>query len=159
MPTILPGRHSAQHKGALVVFIIGMRINHFHKVGAWMQVARAMPPMLAELSANPNSGFLGAQPMLAGLRTVCLVQYWRDFASLESYARNREAAHWPAWVAFNTAIGDNGAVGIFHETYCVSEVAHETIYVNMPEFGLGKASGVGPIAESRNSARDRMRKA
>jgi hypothetical protein len=31
-----------------VVFLIGMRINHFHKVGRWLPVFRAMGPMLRE---------------------------------------------------------------------------------------------------------------
>ena len=33
MSTITPGRMTAAHQGPLVVFVSGMRINHFHKVG------------------------------------------------------------------------------------------------------------------------------
>jgi len=92
--------------------------------------------------------------MLSGLRSLTMVQYWRDFAALETYARNREAQHWPAWVAFNKAVGTDGSVGIFHETYTVA--AHEAIYVNMPAFGLGKVSGLVPATGSREAARNRM---
>lgn len=154
---IIPGRVTAAYEGPIVVFVIGMRINHFHRFGKWMPVARAMGPMIEELAANPDSGFLGAKNMLADLRTVVLIQYWRDFDSLEAYARDREQKHWPAWTAFNKAVGSDGTVGIFHETYCVEAGAYETIYGNMPEFGLGRVAGTVPATGSRNEARNRMR--
>ncbi len=157
MSTITPGRMTATHKGPLVVFVIGMRINHFHKVGKWLPVIRSMGPMIEELYRNPESGFLGTETMLRSLRTITLLQYWRDFDSLEAYARARDQKHWPAWTAFNKAVGNDGTVGIFHETYVVPEHGSETIYANMVPFGLGKVSGVVPATGSRNEARSRMR--
>lgn len=157
MSTITPGRMTAAHQGPLVVFVIGMRINHFHKVGKWWPVINAMGPMIAELSRDPGRGFLGTETMLRSLRTIVLLQYWRDFDSLEAYARARDQKHWPAWTAFNKAVGNDGTVGIFHETYVVPEHGSETIYGNMVPFGLGKVSGVVPATGSRNEARSRMR--
>jgi len=157
MSTIQPGRMTAAHSGPLVVFVIGMRINHFHKLGKWLPVIRSMGPMIEELSCNPASGFLGSESMLRGLRTVVLLQYWRDFDALEAYARARDQKHWPAWTAFNKAIGNDGTVGIFHETYVVPEHGSETIYANMVPFGLGKVSGVVPATGSRGEARSRMK--
>jgi hypothetical protein len=151
------GRFSAIYQGPVVVFVIGMRINHFLKFGKWIPVARSMRPMIEELAADPDSGFLGSETLLQGLRTVLLIQYWRDFDSLESYARDREQKHWPAWTAFNKAIGSDGTVGIFHETYSVPAGGFETIYGNMPDWGLGKVAGLVPATGSRNEARDRMR--
>jgi len=151
------GRLTDTHDGPLVVFVIGLRINHFHKLGKWLPVARAMGPMIAELTADPESGFIGAEVLRKGLRTVCMLQYWRDFDRLEAYARARDRNHWPAWTAFNKAVGNDGTVGIFHETYCVPAGAHETIYANMPPFGLGKVTGRAPATGSRNAARERMR--
>ncbi|MBD3729476.1 MAG: DUF4188 domain-containing protein [Sphingomonadales bacterium] len=155
--TIQAGRFAAGFSGPLVVFIIGMRINHFHKFDKWLPVARAMGPMIEELSRDKDSGFLGTEILRQGLRTVLLVQYWRDFDSLESYARDREQKHWPAWTAFNKAVGSDGTVGIFHETYAVEAGAYETIYGNMPPFGLGKVAGLVPATGSRNAARSRMK--
>jgi hypothetical protein len=157
MSTIQPGRMTAAFSGPLAVFVIGMRINHFHKPGKWLPVVRAMGPMIAELSRDPASGFLATEFMLRGMRTIVLLQYWRDFDSLERYARAREHKHWPAWTAFNKAIGNDGTVGIFHETYAVPDHATETVYANMPPFGLGKISGTVPATGSRNEARSRMR--
>lgn len=157
MSKITPGRMTAAHQGSVVVFLIGMRINHFHKVGKWLPVLRAMGPMLEELYRDPESGFLGSEFMLRNLRTVVLVQYWRDFDSLEAYARARDRKHWPAWTAFNKAVGNDGTVGIFHETYVVPAHGSETIYANMVPFGLGKVSGTVPATGSRNEARSRMK--
>lgn len=153
---VFAARLTADHSGPLVVFLIGMRINRWHRFDKWLPVARAMGPMLRELAADPESGFMGAQSMLAGLRTVMLVQYWRDFDSLERYARARDRQHWPAWTAFNRAIGTDGTVGIFHETYVVPDGAMETVYANMPPFGLGQVAGLVPAIGSRQEARQRM---
>lgn len=151
------GRFAAGYQGPVVVFVIGMRINNFLKFGKWLPVAKAMRPMIEELAAQPDSGFLGAETLRQGMRTVLLIQYWRDFDSLESYARDREQKHWPAWLAFNKAIGSDGTVGIFHETYTVPAGGYETIYGNMPDWGLGKVRGLVPATGSRNEARDRMK--
>lgn len=155
--TIIPNRMTDNHNGPLVVFLIGMRINHFHKVGRWLPVFRAMRPMIRELDLNPESGFLGTEYALCSLRQIVLLQYWRDFDSLEAYARSRDALHWPAWTTFNRTIGDDGTVGIYHETYSVAGGAHETLYANMPPFGLGRFSGTVPATGSRTAARERMR--
>jgi hypothetical protein len=157
--TIIPGRMTASHDGSVVVFIIGMRINRLFRPDKWLPVVRAMGPMIAELARDPESGLLGWQTMFAGPRTIMLTQYWRDFDHLEAYARARDRQHWPAWLALNKAIGDDGTVGIFHETYAIAAGGHETIYANMPLFGLGKVSGVIPATGSRNAARERMKRA
>jgi len=154
---IKPGRITDAHSGPLVVFLIGMRINHFHKLGRWLPVFRAMGPMIIELSRDPESGFLGTEYALCSPRQILLLQYWRDFDSLEAYARSRDAQHWPAWTAFNRTIGDHGTVGVYHETYAVAGGAHETVYVNMPPFGLARFTGSAPATGSRNAARERMR--
>jgi hypothetical protein len=153
---VQPGRYTARHDGPITVFVIGMRINRLWRADKWLPVVRAMGPMIGELAQDPQSGFLGAEPMLRNLRTIALLQYWRDFDSLEAYARDREKHHWPAWTAFNKAVGGDGTVGIFHETYVVQAGHHETIYANMPPFGLGRVAGVHPATGSRSAARERM---
>lgn len=154
---IIRGRHTAAFEGPLVIFMIGMRINRFWRFDKWVPVARTMGPMIAELSRDPDSGFLGSEYMLSGIRTIMVVQYWRDFDSLERYARDRDRRHWPAWTAFNRAVGVSGTVGIFHETYSIAAGAHESIYGNMPPFGLGRVSGTVPATGARAEARSRMR--
>jgi hypothetical protein len=112
-------RLTAEIEGDFVVFLIGMRINKLWKVWKWLPVFFAMPRMLRELEDAPESGFLGARQYMGSTRRPMLVQYWRSFEHLEAYARNRDAAHWPAWVAFNQRVGSKGDVGIWHETYLI----------------------------------------
>lgn len=147
-------RLTANLDGDFVVFLIGMRINkplHVHK---WLPVSRAMPRMLRELSRQPQLGLLHAEMWFG--RTMILVQYWRSMQQLLAYAKSKESEHLPAWRDFNRAIGTDGSVGIWHETYAVSPGSYETIYVNMPPFGLGKAGTVQPATARRHSAADRL---
>jgi hypothetical protein len=148
-------RFSASVDGPFVVFLIGMRINKLWKPHKWWPVAQAMPRMLRELSANPQAGMLGGEMWFG--RTTIMVQYWRTVEQLMAYAKDRQASHLPAWRAFSKAIGTNGDVGIWHETYCISSGAYENVYVNMPVFGLGKVGSLQPATGTRQSAEGRLR--
>lgn len=148
------GRTTASIEGEFVVFLIGMRINRPWKVHKWLPVFLAMPKMLQELSSDPTSGFLGYT--MPPIPTV-IVQYWRSFDALEAYARDRERAHWPAWVAFNKRVGAaSGDVGIWHETYRVAPGMWETVYAGMPPTGLGKAAASVPLRGGHDRARGRL---
>lgn len=153
---IIRDRMAANDSDSVVVFIIGMRINRLFPIRPWFEVARSMPKMLAQLSASPSLGLLHAEGARIGIRTFLFIQYWRSFDALETYARDPDQAHWPAWREFNRKIGTDGSVGIFHETYVVPPTRREAIYVNMPPFGLGAALGLTPAVGSRNEARSRM---
>lgn len=156
MANVIAKRMTADVEGDFVVFLIGMRVNRLWKVRSWWPVFSAMPRMLRELKAHPESGLLGAHYIFMGPRMPALVQYWRSFEDLERYARAKDAEHFPAWVKFNQKVGSNGDVGIWHETYRVAAGQHETIYNNMPAFGLAKASRAVPAAGYRSSARGRL---
>jgi hypothetical protein len=126
---VIDGRMCAELDGEAVVFLIGMRINKPWKIHKWLPVAMAMPKMLKELEQHPELGFLGAHTWFS--RTVIVLQYWRSLDHLYAYAKNRDLAHLPAWAAFNRAVGKNGDVGVWHETYRTRAGDYETIYVNM----------------------------
>jgi len=64
----------------------------------------------------------------------------------------------PAWRALNKAVGLNGDVGTWHETYVVKQGQFECLYVNMPPHGLGKAVGVVEARGARRTAKGRMGK-
>jgi len=157
MPPIFPGRYTAQSKDPFVVFLIGMRINRLLAVRSWTRVARAMPPMLAELKRQPELGLLHAEFVLYW-RGVATVQYWRSFEQLHAYAHAKNAAHLPAWAEFNRRIGNNGVVGIWHETYRIEPGQYESVYVNMPRFGLGAAVEHVHAVGRLEGARTRMAK-
>jgi hypothetical protein len=155
MAAIHAGRFTAQIEGDFVVFLIGMRINRLLLVHKWMPVAAAMPRMLAELNKNKDLGLLHAQGFLGG-RTVMILQYWRSFEQLHAYAHARDKEHLPAWAEFNRKVGGNGSVGIFHETYSVKAGQYESVYANMPVFGLARAGSMVPAVGRLQSAMSRM---
>jgi Domain of unknown function (DUF4188) len=150
-------RLTASMKGEFVVFLIGMRINQPLRVHKWLPVARAMPRMITELYRQPELGFVHAEMWFS--RTTIMVQYWRSMDQLLAYAKSKTAEHLPAWQAFNQSIGTDGTVGIWHETYAASPGSYESVYVNMPAFGLGKAGSLQPAAGGKQSASGRLRAA
>ena len=155
MPELITERVCADPEDEIVVFLIGMRINRWWKFWKWFAVAQAMPKMLAELEANKDLGLLAVR-MQFGLRNLWTLQYWKSAAHLHDYAHAQARAHLPAWQAFNRSVGTSGDVGIWHETYVVPRASFESIYVNMPRFGLGLAAPVFPAKGARASAARRL---
>jgi hypothetical protein len=73
-----------------------------------------------------------------------------------AFATDSRAPHAKTWREFNRRVGDDGTVGIFHETYQIVPGNSEAMYVNMPAFGLGAALEPVAVGKSRNRARQRM---
>ena len=157
MASINRGRYSAQ-EGATgkVLFLIGMRINQWWRIWKWFPVFVAMPRMLIELQKNRSLGLVGKPRTFVSGRVIMVWQYWESFEKLEAYSRDTSRAHLPAWRAFNRRVRDNGAVGIFHETVSLSDDRVETVYGNMPTFGLASVTGVVHARDRGQSARARM---
>lgn len=158
MAEVLDGRRTADlgARDELVVFLIGMRINRLWQVWRWVPVLGAMPRMIIELARDPSRGLLSRPRTFVSGRVVLVVQYWNSFEDLERYARDPQSQHLPAWRAFNRRIRDNGSVGIFHETYRLSSTNTETVYANMPAFGLAAATSVAPVRAGRHTAASRL---
>jgi Domain of unknown function (DUF4188) len=148
------GRYTADIDGDFVVFLIGMRINHPLRVRKWWPVAAAMPRMLKVLSQHPELGCLGSQQWFG--RTTLLVQYWRDFESLDRFARDKDLPHLEPWRRFNRAVRASGDVGIWHETFRVRAGEYEALYGNMPVFGLAAAARHLPTGQKANTAAARI---
>lgn len=154
MTEIRNGRWTARREEPFVVFLIGMRFNRLWKAHRWLPPFLAMPRMIAELSKKPELGFLGGNVWFG--RTILMAQYWNSFEALEAYAKARDSEHLPAWAAFNRAVGSNGDVGVYHETYRVAAGAYENIYVNMPRILFAGVGEAVECAGARGSARGRM---
>ena len=155
MTKLFPARMTAQIDGDFVVFLIGMRVNKWWKFWAWLPVAFAMPRMMIELAKQPELGMLHARSFF-GFPNVFVVQYWRSFEHLHAYAMNRSGAHLPAWRDFNRGIGSNGDVGIWHETYLAKAGAYESVYNDMPRWGLAMAGEHVPAVGALKSAKSRL---
>jgi hypothetical protein len=157
MSKVRRGRFTSNVGGdGVVLFVIGMRVNRVWRLTEGLPVAVAMPRMIIELRRRPVLGLLSPPKTYVSGRVIMVVQYWESFDKLESYARASDAQHLPAWRRFNRAIRDNGSVGIFHETYRVTPGVSESVYVNMPLFGLAGATTAEPASHIGNSAARRM---
>ena len=155
MTTVDPRRVTADPEESFVVFLIGMRVNRVWKLHRWLPVAAAMPRMLRQLADDPESGLLGTRTTV-GWRTITVIQYWDSVESLTEYARDPASEHLPAWVGYNREVGGSGDVGIWHETYRVDPGDTESVYRNVPAFGLGAAAGTREATGESESAARRL---
>lgn len=153
---IITQRMTARMDAEFCVFLIGMRINRFLKIHKWLPVFRAMPRMLRELESHKELGYLGGHFWIG--RTVISLQYWRSAVHLMEYATNKNLQHLPAWTAFTRSVGSSGDVGIWHETYVIGPGSCETVYNNMPPFGLGRVGTLVPATGHFQHAKERLAK-
>ena len=138
----------------MTVFLIGMRINKLHRPDKWGPIVVAMPRMLSHLSRHPEAGMLSFESWFG--RTTLLLSYWRSPEHLTGFASDADAPHLQPWRNFRRAVGDNGDVGIWHETYTVAADQREVIYGNMPRFGLGAAVKHVPVTPGLRTSHQRM---
>ncbi len=132
----------------LVVIYLGMRAKSIRGVRTLM----AFGPKISKSVAAKPDGLLLHENMLfslvpphAGMR-----QYWRDFDSLERWARTLPHMEW--WQTF---LRDRGGTGFWHETYPRrGEV--ESIYIDMPPVGMAKFAPLTQARGSMFSARRRL---
>lgn len=153
---ILNGRHMAdigQLGDEIVIFILGIRLNHPMKVRLWAPVIAAFPKMVEYLEHHPEKGLLGHR---TSYLPPLVVQYWRSFSDLERFARNTDDPHLEPWRQFNRRIGKSGNVGIWHETFRIKTSDIETAYSNMPPNGLGAITTMLPVTRGKDSAAARM---
>jgi len=155
MSKIFEGRYTAQLDKPVVMFAIGMRVNRFRDLPRWGFVAAAMPKMLAELAAKPDSGYIRHQSYIRW-REVMNIQYWKSFDQLLAYAHDKKGEHFPAWAEFIRRVGYDGKVGIWHETYLIEPGKFECVYGNMPLYGLAAATNHVKAEGRLMQAKDRF---
>ncbi|KAK9473647.1 uncharacterized protein V1510DRAFT_414583 [Dipodascopsis tothii] len=135
-------------KPDMVVFRIGAALNT--PLGALdpdvHYVVLGFLKMIDDLYTNREKfGFISADLMVgaekANMNPVNIISYFENMEGLLKFAHDPEFGH-PAivkkYVEISTSNPSKGKkVGVFHETYKLD--AFETIYKNMPGFGLSKA--------------------
>ena len=149
-----PGRFTAAPEEAVTVFLIGMRANRWWKVPVVMRTASAMPKMLRYLAENPEAGMLGFHSWFG--RTTVMLSYWKSPEHLQRFAADRDAPHLEPWRRFMKGSAGSGDVGVWHETYQVAASDQESVYSDMPAFGLAAATRRVPIGRGGNTARQRL---
>lgn len=132
----------------LVVIYLGMRVNSIRGVRRLI----SMGPRIRNAIAAKPDGLLRHEPLFYGFFPlhVGMRQYWRDFNSLEKWAKSLPHQEW--WGEF---LKDSGGTGFWHETYFMSG-RMEAIYDDLPaSIGL---SAFAPVADAHGpmfSARSR----
>lgn len=154
MTQIQAGRLTVDNHRDLVVFLIGARINRWWLLPLSLPILAKMNRMLVELRDDPDSGLLGVQPVGFGVS----VQYWKSYEHLNRYANDPERTHRPTWTKFLSKLFNNRAVGIWHETYLVQAGHYESIYTNMPRFGLGRCQPLIPATGGHSTSARRLRR-
>jgi hypothetical protein len=151
---------AAERDEEFVVFHIGLRINTFWKIHRWLPILLVAPRMVRELVSDPDSGLLGSRTVIGpGIRNIGFVQYWDSFEALRDYARDSNRRHLPAWKRYyQDGTREDAAVGIWHETYVVDPDQYETVYNNMPPYGLAASDGttIVPASDRRETAAGRL---
>jgi hypothetical protein len=136
----------------LVVIYLGMRVN---AITGLKTLAGIGPQISSSVAAAPD-GLLLHEDVIFSLFPphVGMRQYWRDFESLERWARSEPHRVW--WQNF---LRDSGGTGFWHETYFVAG-GIEAVYDDMPKpIGMLKFAKVLPARGGMFSARDRARRA
>jgi hypothetical protein len=148
------GRYTAQIEGDFVVFLIGSRPDTRHPIRWFRDVGgqRGMRHMLKYLIEHPEKGLLGFE-----MGFPVIVQYWRSYEQLEASARDESDPHLEPWRNYWRRVGRDNRSGIWHETFLVRDGEYESIYANMPPFGLAKASARVPIGKD-STARGRLKR-
>jgi hypothetical protein len=147
---VFPGRYTADYGENLVVFLVGFRFNGIRGLLPALQTFFKMPGMLSALERKPELGCLGGH-VAFGWRTAYVMQYWRSYEDLERFAHAPAEAHVPAWRWYARLGAKGSGGGVWHETFRVAAGAYETIYVNMPQFGLAKATAHRSLAAASTS--------
>jgi hypothetical protein len=133
----------------LVVVYLGMQVRTLRGLP---RLLRLGPEIQKSVDAKPD-GLLLHETMLFSLLPlhVGMRQYWRDFASLERWARAVPHQRW--WQEF---VRDSGGTGFWHEAYFMRG-GMEAIYDDLlGPVGFAKFAPVQPAQGAMFSARERV---
>jgi len=132
----------------MVVIYLGQRVNSPKGLWTALKLGR---PIAQSVAAKPD-GLLLHETIVWGLFPphVGMRQYWRDFDSLERWARSLPHQDW--WKKF---LRDTGGTGFWHEVYFMRG-GMEAVYDTMKtELGFSAFAPVEPARGRLFSARGR----
>ena len=135
----------------LVVIYLGMKVRSSRGL---LTVLR-FGPRISNAVAKKPVGLLLHEPLFFSIFPlhVGMRQYWRDFDSLETWARGLPHQKW--WQDF---VKDSGGTGFWHETYFIRG-GMEAIYDDMNgPLGFARFAPVQVAEGAMFSARQRLRR-
>jgi len=135
----------------LVVIYLGMKVRTLRGL---LTVLSFGPKISAAVAQKPP-GLLRHEPLVFSIFPlhVGMRQYWRDFDSLETWARSLPHQAW--WQGF---VKDSGGTGFWHEAYFIRG-GMEAVYDDMDAaVGFARFAPVQPAEGAMFSARQRLRR-
>ncbi len=135
----------------LVVIYLGMRVNALTGIKTLL----GFGPKISGAVAERPDGLLNHENIVISLFPphLGMRQYWRDFESLETWARSDPHRKW--WQQF---LRDSGGTGFWHETYFMGG-GMEAVYDDVPgPIGFMRFAPVQPAKGAMFSARNRARR-
>lgn len=154
MQTAFPGRYTGRVNQATALFLIGMRVNTLRGALLAPRLVTAMTSMQHYLTTTPEAGYLWGANWFG--RTTMLFSYWRNAEDVQRFASNAEAPHLEPWRRFVRDVGDSKEIGVWHELFTLTAGNYESVYVNMPAFGLGAAGTHQRVGDGLRTSRQRM---
>ena len=151
----MPGRHQADLHTEVIAFPIGMKINRIWAIHRWLRPTIDTVRMWRHVQTARPDGYLSGY-LFVYSRGVGMMQYWRDFDSLEAFAGDTTKPHLSAWRNLVAQTRNDQTFGYWHETYLINPATSETIYGSMAPFGLSAAVGHAPIGKKTEAARARL---
>ena len=133
----------------LVVIYLGMRVNAL----TGLRTLFGFGPKIAAAVEGRPDGLLLHETFIYSLAPphLGMRQYWRDFDSLETWARSAPHREW--WQAF---VRDSGGTGFWHELYAMRG-GFEAVYDDMAApVGLMRFAPPKPARGGLFSARSRL---
>ena len=111
----------------LVVIYLGMRVNEFRG----LKTLLSFGPKIAKSAAEQPDGLLLHENIIFSILPphLGMRQYWRDFESLERWARSLPHKEW--WANF---VRDTGGTGFWHELYFMRG-GMEAVYLDVVKPG------------------------
>lgn len=135
----------------LIVIYLGMKVESLKGIATLIGFG---PGIQNAVAAKPDGLLLHEQVFYSVIPPhVGMRQYWRDFESLEKFARSLPHKDW--WVKF---LREPAGVGFWHETYSVRG-GFEAVYAGLDEaLGFGKFAPEKDVEGSMLSARMRLKR-
>jgi hypothetical protein len=141
---------------SILVFHFGVRFNHplgiFAPGGA--ETSKHFQSCMQAVNRH-EYGILGSSFWRAGERssqnTLMVVFYFRNVEGLNKFAHDE--VHRKSWGWIVQA--NHKHIGFFHEVFCVSQKAYESIYVNLPPLLMGATSVKCEMADGDEAREER----
>ncbi|WP_435021746.1 monooxygenase family protein [Tundrisphaera sp. TA3] len=132
---------------------LGLRVRRLRALPFALRIGRAIERSAKEAMAG-DAGLLSSERFLLGRDHLGVLQYWKDFESLDAWSHRPPHSDW--WREALGRMRTKGDFGIYHETYLVPRSGIEAIALDCPPTGLFAFGATGEAVGPMTTSRDRL---